>query len=300
MQIILSENNKGFYERPEEGYTYIYAYYYDSTPLYVGQTIQAVGKRYGQHMSDWSGCRYANRVFYFQIPSEYANDAELFVSKELDGICQRALPAYKNIPNNLSKELHNASSRIWAIANNRARYSSWLRELDLSDTKDSVDPTYMRDLIDSLMYEQVIRTHMPLKSGDHINIHQIRAFEQANGTLAIRNNKDHPILFIQVEDIKTLGYLLHISSNYPIYAIVDKEKYNKHQERYNRLFSRHDVGLLTVDKYYNKSTLVFRYGSYKNHRKQDIIWKVKDLRRIMDKQMRYRLIYDNYCDIKIA
>ena len=209
-------------------------------------------------MSDWSGCRYANRVFYFQIPFEYAHDAELYIGNELDGICQRALPAWQDIPNDLYGELNKASKRIDDIANGRAHYSKWLQDVDLSENSVAEDASYMQELIDTLLYKDIISQHMPLKGGDYINVYPIMAFKQAKGILAIKNNKEHPILFIHVEDMSSLGYLLHISSNYPVYAIVDKEKYNKHQERYNRLFSRHDVGLLTVDKYYNKSTLVFR------------------------------------------
>lgn len=300
MNIIIPDTNKGFWDRPDEGYTYIYAYYYDNTCLYVGQTVQAIGKRYNQHLSDWSGCRYANCVYFFQIMSSYAYGAECMIGSSSNGLCQQALPSWKNaedIPDDIQRRLRYISNKTYDMACHPTHSCSFINKVDLSGYIEDMDDNYMDILVQTWKCKDIIYKHMPLKSGDIVNISPIRFGDIVDGVITFRNHNDHPIMFIYADNSAQIGFLKDVTANFPIYIVYPEEKYQMHEKIYNSIFQNTYAGLILKTENKDKNELIYNFGKYHCKHEEDL--KVKDLLQFKH-YSKCRLVCNNYNYLQIA
>ena len=244
-------------KRPEKGYAYIYIYSRDDLFLYVGQTIQPILQRYHQHLNDNSGAHYANQIHCFQIDERYANYAEGYLARRLQGISQWNVPSVENnewVPEevkayfrSMGTKFSQYKGRSGYLRTDRYPISTFAMEGDGE-------------------YEHLLRFHAIVESNliwknfvkknetDYgTDIYMLPLIYDQNGRkidcqLFFKHSGEYrPIMFFVCTSAGDIKEIAKLRSNFPIYCLLEVVYYNRYSANIERISKCAGAGIAVVE-----------------------------------------------------
>ncbi len=292
---IYSESD--YYKRPSEGYTYIYIYSLDNLYLYVGQTIQSLQGRYKNHitgLSRTSGAEYANSIAYFQIKNEYANYAEGYIARRLQGICQRGVPNPDHFRHNVPKDVQKT---LQQIANKLIN-----RKADDITLKTGYTPLFSVSIENNGCTKEVLAIFNMLINNDNIISHYnkvdyyrahkadlylnfVETYDKRiTGYITFRPELDYrPTIILKVNNVSDISKLRNAISNYPLYCLVDSRLYDKFKNKIENIIRYKQIGLMvqrpseiiTIQAFHKNFRILYKA---QKHKKDFILNNKRDIR----------------------
>jgi len=266
-------------DEPVKGYTYIYVYCLDNTIIYTGQTKRSINERHNEHQGDSSGAKYSNAILYIQIKSQYADFAEGYIGRRLQGLCQGELPNIKNCTNpgdDIKKEVQRIAAML-------SRFR-WHGDINEAKTPIFTHPleTYARGRmlrnIKGICEEEsnILFNHFAdcvrRKGFRGVQIHDITFLGKIQCLIGIDEKDIRPIMFAEINTASQLRLIKDIRANFPIYGIISSEMLTKNKKVVDNILVSSQIGFLI--KINDEVILYKNCNQHVNNKKLDVNVKV--------------------------